>query len=73
MCVSKTERKRSEPAYEEELVTLTHGQYFGEWGIIENKMRKASAVAMEDCDMFILDKRYFSQTIGVSIFLFRNV
>jgi CRP-like cAMP-binding protein len=57
--------KKSDQHYDEELVVLNQGQYFGEWGIIENKVRKASAIALEDCDMFLLDKKYFLQTIGV--------
>jgi CRP-like cAMP-binding protein len=51
---------------EEELVVFSQGQHFGEWGLIEGKSRKASAVALEDVDMFLLDKRYFVLTIGVS-------
>ena len=50
---------------EEELVVFSHGQHFGEWGIIENQPRKASAVALEDVDMFLLDKKHFNLTIGV--------
>jgi CRP-like cAMP-binding protein len=63
MCVKYT--TKSDNCYDEELVILNHGQYFGEWGIIENKPRKASAIALDDCDMFLLDKKYFIQTIGV--------
>jgi CRP-like cAMP-binding protein len=48
---------------------FSQGQHFGEWGIIENKTRKASAVALEDVDMFLLDKRYFVTTIGVRVML----
>jgi CRP-like cAMP-binding protein len=58
---------------EEELVIFSHGQHFGEWGIIENKQRKASAIAIEDVDMFQLDKRFFDLTIGVFIVLILEV
>ena len=50
---------------DEELVVFSQGQHFGEWGIIERKVRKASAVAIEDVDMFLLDKKYFDISIGV--------
>jgi hypothetical protein len=54
---------------EEELVIFSHGQHFGEWVIIENKHRKASAIAIEDVNMFQLDKKFFDITIGV-VFVF---
>jgi CRP-like cAMP-binding protein len=49
------------------LVIFSQGQHFGEWGIIEKKVRKASAIAIEDVDMFLLDKKYFDISIGVFI------
>ncbi len=50
---------------EEELVILQEGQYFGEWGVIEDKPRKANVIALEDTDFFVIDKKSFNSTIGV--------
>ncbi len=58
---------------EEEILQLTDGQYFGEWGIINEKPRMCSSYALEDCDLFILDKRPFINSIGVFLLILRNV
>jgi len=58
---------------EEEILQLTDGQYFGEWGIIDEKPRMSSAYALEDCDLFIIDKRPFINSIGVILLIIRNV
>lgn len=54
------------------MVVLKDGQYFGEWGVIEDLPRKASAIAVEDTDIFIIDKKTFNNSIGVIITLLRN-
>lgn len=51
---------------EHEVLVLTEGQYFGEWGVLERKLRNASAVAAEDSDIFLLDTKSFEQSLGVS-------
>ena len=50
---------------EEELQILSDGQYFGEYGVIEDKPRRASAYALEDCHLFLIDKANFNKSIGV--------
>jgi CRP-like cAMP-binding protein len=49
----------------EEQLTLCQGQYFGEVGIIEKKLRNASVIALEDSDIFLLEKSFFEVSIGV--------
>jgi hypothetical protein len=54
------------------VVIFSQGQHFGEWGIIDNQPRKASAIAIDEVDMFLLDKKPFNISIGVTIELFRK-
>jgi hypothetical protein len=54
---------------EKELVMLTTGQYFGEWGILEKKSRTAAAYTLEDTDLFVIDGKSFESSFGV-IFMY---
>lgn len=52
---------------EEERLVLTSGMCFGEWAIIYNTARQASAFALEDTEMFYLEKEEFE--VAFSVFL----
>lgn len=45
---------------------MREGSCFGEWGLIYNKPRTASAYCLTDVDLFCLDKISFDQTLYVS-------
>jgi CRP-like cAMP-binding protein len=53
---------------ETEILQLTDGNYFGDWGILEKKQRSASAIALEETELFVLDSKTFEITFGVKIF-----
>ena len=50
---------------EEEKLRLSEGMCFGEWGLIYNKERTASAIVIEDADLFTLDKDNFDLSFAV--------
>jgi CRP-like cAMP-binding protein len=50
---------------EQNVVILNQGQYFGDVGISNKKIRNASAIAVDDCDILILEKSIFEVSIGV--------
>jgi CRP-like cAMP-binding protein len=58
---------------EEEINQLTDGQYFGEYDVIEARPRLASAYAIEDTHLFVIDRTTFNKSIGVRYILCRNV
>ncbi len=55
---------------ETEKLVLSTGQYFGDCGILEKRPRRASAVAVDDTDLFIIDANNFENSFGVNIFKF---
>jgi CRP-like cAMP-binding protein len=59
---------------EQEIIELSEGNYFGDWGILEKRMRSASAYASEETELFLLDSKIFELTFGVRyrLFLFRK-
>lgn len=52
---------------EKELFKLKIGDCFGEWGLMYNKGRSASALAVEDTILFYLNANYFRYFFSVSI------
>ena len=52
---------------EVERIVLYPGTCFGEWALIYNSMRTASAYALEDVDLFYLDKEDFDITVNKEI------
>lgn len=50
---------------ESDYIKLGSGSCFGEWGLIYNHTRTTSALAIEDCEFFILSKDYFLNSFGV--------
>lgn len=52
---------------EEERNILTEGMCFGEWGIIYNIPRTASAYSLEQTYLFSLDKEVFLRSLNVLI------
>jgi CRP-like cAMP-binding protein len=50
---------------EEEKLILVEGQCFGEWGLIYKKDRTASALCVEDTDLFFLDAGAFDLSFNV--------
>ena len=53
---------------EKEKITANEGMCFGEWGIMYNIPRTASAYCTEDTDVFYLDKEYFDSVLGLKLF-----
>jgi CRP-like cAMP-binding protein len=56
------------PEEEDEIIQLSDGMCFGEWALLYNAPRKASALAIEDAHLFYLDKNTFD--ISFAKFLF---
>lgn len=50
---------------EEEVLRVSEGMCFGEWGLIYNHERSASALVVEDADIFTLDKDNFDSSLAV--------
>jgi CRP/FNR family cyclic AMP-dependent transcriptional regulator len=54
------------------LVVLTAGHFFGELSILEKRQHVASAVALEDTDLFLLPKEDFDRLMDEDIALACN-
>lgn len=52
---------------EREIMQVWDGMCFGEWAILYNQLRKASALAIEDTDLFYIDKHEFDNYLTVMI------
>ncbi len=48
---------------EKTLVVLGHGEFFGEMSILNDKPRSASAIAVDDCDLLVIDRRTFEAMV----------
>lgn len=46
---------------ERELISYSDGYCFGEWGVIYNKPRSASAFAIEDTDIIYIERENFNE------------
>jgi len=57
------------------LTTLGFGQTFGEMAVVSNEPRSATAVAAEDCKIYVMDETLFQKllTKRVSINLLMNI
>jgi CRP-like cAMP-binding protein len=57
------------------LTTLSFGQTFGEMAVVSNEPRSATAVAAEDCKIYVMDETLFHKllTKRVSIELLMNI
>jgi CRP-like cAMP-binding protein len=64
--IKKGIKEKKDYIYEEERLVLKEGMCFGEWGLLYGKERTASAIAIEDCDLFCLDKEGFEKSFGVN-------
>src|SRR5690606_35235378 len=53
---------------EEEIIQLTDGMCFGEWALLYNAPRKASACAVEETHLFYLEKESFDASFSKSLF-----
>jgi len=53
---------------EVEVVQLTDGMCFGDWGLLDKIERSASAYSMETTDLFLLDKKGFATAFQVKLF-----
>jgi CRP-like cAMP-binding protein len=51
------------------LAVLTAGQFFGELSLLENRLHVASAVAIEDTELFLLPKEDFERILEEDIAL----
>lgn len=65
---NKEETKNDDNSMEEERIVLLPGACFGEWALIYNTIRTASAYALEDTDLFYLDKDDFIFTLNKEIY-----
>lgn len=50
---------------EEEVFVMSEGMCFGHWAIIYRKERSASAYALEDTDLFVLNESNFNECFNV--------
>ncbi len=65
--LTENERDTKKLVYEiteKEILTRVNGEYFGDWGIIEGNTRKASALTLEDTELFTLDTDSFNSSFG---------
>ncbi|MCM1321699.1 MAG: cyclic nucleotide-binding domain-containing protein [Bacteroides sp.] len=46
------------------LAVLKKGDFFGEMALLENKPRSASAIAHEDCQLLVVNRRNFDQMVS---------
>ena len=53
---------------EKEILTVSSGMCFGDWGLLYNIPRTASAYCLEDTHVFYLEKEYFDQILGIKFF-----
>lgn len=62
----KIEKDSSQKVKEEEKVVciLQNGEYFGDWGLLESKLRYASAFAFVDTDLFYLTRDKFEHSLS---------
>ncbi len=67
MWLTNEEKKYLDTVHEEEILTMTDGACFGEWGLLYNIPRTASAMAKEDSILFSIDKEYFDKALSVRI------
>ncbi len=51
---------------EEEVVQLTDGMCFGDWGLLDKVERAASAYSLETTDLFMLNTKDFATAFQVS-------
>ena len=54
--------------FEYEVITASKGMCFGEWGVVYNIPRTASAYCPEDTHVFKLEKEHFDQVLGNKFF-----
>ena len=54
--------------FEYEIVNASKGMCFGEWGVVYNIPRTASAYCPEDTHVFKLEKEHFDQVLGNKFF-----
>ena len=52
---------------EQEITRMNKGDFFGEMASIYNTFRTASACAVENTNLFYLEKQYFDSTLAVHI------
>lgn len=62
----KIEKDTNQKVKEEEKVVciLQNGEYFGDWGLLESKLRYASAFAYVDTDLFYLTRDKFEHSLS---------
>lgn len=60
----ENEKVFSEYDLEEEKTVLGPGMCFGEWAMIYNSPTSASTFALEDTDLFCIDKEHFDSTLS---------
>ncbi len=65
MWLNNEEKNYLDTNFEFEIVTITEGSCFGEWGLIYNIPRTASAKAKEDSVLFSIDKEAFDKALSV--------
>lgn len=51
---------------EDEILQLGEGMCFGEWAVLYNTARSASALALEDTDLLVIEKTGFDKTFSVN-------
>ncbi|MDH4161366.1 MAG: cyclic nucleotide-binding domain-containing protein [Nitrospirota bacterium] len=52
---------------EKTLATLEKGEFFGEMAILNDKPRSASAEAIEDCEMLVIDRKTFETLLRSNV------
>ncbi len=55
---------KSANSKDSELATLGPGEIFGEMGLIEDKSRSASIIALEDTELVVINREYFNELFG---------
>lgn len=65
--LSPNEIEYLETYHEHEIITMGEGETFGEWGLLYNIPRTASAKAKEDSILFSIDKDAFDKALSVKI------
>ncbi len=63
--LSEAEKKYLDNHHETEILKFTGGLCFGEWGLLYNIPRTASAMSIDDSILFSIDKEDFDKALSV--------
>jgi CRP-like cAMP-binding protein len=70
--LSNEEKKYLDTQHEHEILKFSEGLCFGEWGLLYNIPRTASAMSIDDSILFSIEKEDFDKALSVRNKIFNN-